>query len=213
MLAPGARAPLAPPCYAPFYDLHFSLYIYILYIISKYPNINITIYMQMTYYYICFFQLIHHQVSIINSPIVLMILKNILFIIIFSFNASKTTLLNLSPSPTYFPHFLNDNILISPSPTASNLEIFLIILFNSFIILPSYDITKSENYHLFRIRKIRKSITLSLTKTLVNFNVNSIILSRIYYGSSFLTNLPFSSISPLNRVIRSLIHTTYRLYI
>ena len=38
----------------------------------------------MTYNYICFFQLIHHQVSISNSPIVLMILKNGLFIIIFS---------------------------------------------------------------------------------------------------------------------------------
>ena len=34
-------------------------------------------------------------------------------------NTSTTTLLNLSPSPTYFPHFLIDNIVISPSPTAS----------------------------------------------------------------------------------------------
>ena len=40
-------------------------------------------------------------------------------------------------------------------------------------------ITKSANYHLSRIRKIRKSITVSLTKTLVN----SLVLSRIDYCS------------------------------
>ena len=70
-------------------------------------------------------------------------------------------------------------------------------------------ITKSANYHLFRIRKIRKSITISLTKTLVN----SLALSRIDYYSSILINLPLSSISPLNRVIRSSIHITYNLRI
>ena len=31
--------------------------------------------------------------------------------------ASKTTLLNISPSPTYFHPFIIDNIEISPSPT------------------------------------------------------------------------------------------------
>ena len=68
-------------------------------------------------------------------------------------------------------------------------------------------ITKSANYHLFRIRKIRKSITVSLTKT----QVNSLDLSRIDYCSSILINLPLSSISPLNRVIRSSMRTTYNL--
>ena len=98
-------------------------------------------------------------------------------------NTSKTTLLNLSPSPTYFPHFLIDNIVISPSPTASNLgELFDSTL--SFI--PHITtITKSANYHLFRIRKIRKSIIISLTKTLVN----SLVLSRIDYCSSIIVNL------------------------
>ena len=38
-------------------------------------------------------------------------------------NTSKTTLLNLSPSPTYFPPFLIDNIVIYTSPTASNLGV------------------------------------------------------------------------------------------
>ena len=70
-------------------------------------------------------------------------------------NTSKTTLLNLSPSPTYFPPFRIDNIVIFPYPTASNSGI-LFDLTLSFI-PHSTAITKSANYHLsFRIRKIRK---------------------------------------------------------
>ena len=68
-------------------------------------------------------------------------------------NTSKTTLLNIYPSPTYFPPFLIDNIVISPSPTASNLGV-LFISNLSFIRIIA--ITKSANYHIFRIRKIRK---------------------------------------------------------
>ena len=116
-------------------------------------------------------------------------------------------MLHLSPSPTYFPYFLIDNIVISPSPNASNLG----VLFDSTLsFIPHITtITKSASYHLFRIRKIRKSITVSLTKTLVN----SLVLSRIDYCSSVLLNLPLSSISPLNRVISSSIRTTYNLRI
>ena len=122
-------------------------------------------------------------------------------------NTSKTTLLNLSTSPIYFPPFLIDNIVISPSPTVSNLSVF----FDSTLSFISHitAITKSANYHLFRIRKIRKSITVSLTKTLVN----SLILSRIDFCSSILINIPLYSISPLNRVIRSPIRITYNLRI
>ena len=71
-------------------------------------------------------------------------------------NTLKTTLLNLSQSPTYFPPFLIYNIVISPSPTTSNLG----VLFSSTLSFISHitAITKSVNYHLFRIRKIRKSI-------------------------------------------------------
>ena len=92
-------------------------------------------------------------------------------------NTSKTTLLNLSPSPTYFPPFLIDNILISSS--------HLGVLFDSSLsFIPHITaITKSANYHLFRIRKIRKSITVCLTETLVN----SLVLSRIDYCSSILS--------------------------
>ena len=122
-------------------------------------------------------------------------------------NTSKTTLLNISPSPTYFPPFLIDNIVISPSPTASNVG----VLFNSTLsFIPHITaIITPANYHLFRIRKIQKSITVSLTKTLIN----SLFLSRIDYCSSILINLPLYSISPLNQVICSSIRTTYNLRI
>ena len=160
----------------------------------------------MTYNYISFLPLIHHQVSIIHSPIVLMTLKNGLFLIIFSLNTSKTTLLNHIPSPNYFHPFLIDTIVISPFPTASNLGVFLILLFPSFLILLR---SLNLHYNLFRIRKIRKSITVSLIKTLVN----SLVLSRIDYCSSILINIPLSFIYPINRVIHSPICTTYNLRI
>ena len=93
----------------------------------------------------------------------LMILKNGLFLIIL--NTSKTTLLNLSSTPTYFPTFLIDNIVISPSPTAPNVGI---IFDNTLSFIPHITaITKFANYHIFIIIKIRKSITVYLTKTLV----------------------------------------------
>ena len=44
-------------------------------------------------------------------------------------NTSETTYLNLSPSPTYFPSFLIDNIVISPSPSVSILGVH----FDSFL--------------------------------------------------------------------------------
>ena len=71
-----------------------------------------------------------------------MTLNNGVFIIIFSI------------SPNYLPPFLINNIDIYPYPTASNLG----VLFDSTIsFIPHIDaITKSANYHLDRIRKIRK---------------------------------------------------------
>ena len=115
-------------------------------------------------------------------------------------------LLNFSPSPTYFPPFRIDNIVIYHSPTASNLG----VLFDStFSFIPHITAsTKSANYHLFRIRKIRKSITVSLTKTIIN----SLVLSRIAYCSRPLSIFHYP-LSPLNRVIRSSIRITYNLRI
>ena len=128
----------------------------------------------------------------------LMTLNNGLFIINNNLihNTSKTILLNISPSSIYFIHFLIDNIVIFPSPIASNLG----VIFDYYLsFIPHLTaITKSGYYHIFRIIKIRKSITVSLTKTLVNY----LVLSFIDYCSAFLINLPLSYISPLNRVIR-----------
>ena len=116
-------------------------------------------------------------------------------------------MLNISPLPTYFPPLLIDNIVISTSPTSSNLcDLFDYSL--SFI--PHITaITIYANYHLFIIRNIRKSITVSLTKNLVN----SLLLPRIDYCSSILINLLLYYLYPLNRVIRSSIRTTYNIRI
>ena len=175
----------------------FSIYLFIY--IHYHPyylniQISITIYMQTTYNYLCFFQLIHHQVIIIISPIVLMTLKNGLFLIIFSINASKTTLLNLSQSPTYFTHFLINNIVISPSSTASNLG----VLFDyTLSFIPHITaITKSANYHLFRIRKFEIRLLHLLLKLYL-----LPLSSHIDYRSSLLINLllsPKSSYSFIN---------------
>ena len=150
----------------------FSIYLYPLpSIISKYPNIYYHLYADDIQLYM-FLPTnsspgLNNQLSNCANDIKEWLISNNLLL-----NTSKTTLLNLSPSPTYFPPFLIDNIVISPSPTASNLG----VLFDSTLsFIPHITaITKSANYHLFRIRKIRKSITVSLTKTLVN----SLVLSR-----------------------------------
>ena len=98
-------------------------------------------------------------------------------------NTSKTILFNLSQSPTHFPPFLIDNIVIYLSPTASNLG----VLFDStFSFIPHIAaITKFANYHQIRIRKMRKSINVSLTKTLVN----TLVLSHIDYCISIFINI------------------------
>ena len=137
----------------------FSIYLYPLpSIISKYPNVYYHLYADDKQ--LCMFlptnssPSLNKQLSNCSNDIKEWLISNNLLI-----NTSKTTLLNLSPSPTYFPPFLIDNIVISPSPTASNIG----VLFDSTLsFIPHITaITKSTNYHLFRIRKIRKSITAS----------------------------------------------------
>ena len=144
----------------------FSIYLYPLpSIISKYPNIYYHLYADNIQMYMFLptnsSQGLNNQLSNCANDIKEWLISNNLLL-----NTSKTTLLNLTPSPTYFPPFHIDNIVISPSPTASNLG----VLFDSTLSFIPYitAITKSANYHQFRIRKIRKSITVSLTKTLVN---------------------------------------------
>ena len=181
----------------------FSIYLYPLpSIISKYPNIYYHLYADDKQLYM-FLPInsspgLNNQLSNCANDIKEWLFSNNLLL-----NTSKTTFLNLSQSPTYFPPFLFDNIIIFPSPIASNLGVHFDS--NLSFIPHITSITKSANYHLFRIRKIRKSIAVSITKTLVN----SLVLSRIYYCSSILINLPLSSISPLLFVHQSVHHITY----
>ena len=68
--------------------------------------------------------------------------------------------------------------------------IYIYVIFDSTLsFIPHItDITKYANYHLFRIRKIRKSITVSLTKTLVN----SLVISCIDYCSSIIIKFHYT---------------------
>ena len=116
----------------------FSIYLYPLpSITSKYPNIHYHLYADDIQLYM-FLPTnsslgLNNQLSNCANDIKEWLISNNLLL-----NTSKTTLLNLSPSPTYFPPFLIDNIVISPSPTASNFVTkvyFLILHFPSFLIL------------------------------------------------------------------------------
>ena len=118
-------------------------------------------------------------------------------------NSSKTTVLNISTSDTSFPNFTLNNIIITPSHSSKNLG----LIFDDKLSFKNHisSITKSSNFHLFRNKKIRTSLSRNLTKTLIN----ALVLSRIDYCSSLLNLLPAKTTAPLNRIIRSSIRTTY----
>ena len=103
-----------------------------------------------------------------------------------------------SPS---FPSFYLDKIIISPSNSVLNLG----VIFDSNLSFSSHiaQISKAANYHLFRIRCIRKHITRPLCAVLIH----SLVISRIDYCSSLLYILPASSIASLDRIIRSSIRS------
>ena len=94
-------------------------------------------------------------------------------------------------------------MIISPSYYSKNLG----LVFDDKLSFKNYisSITKSSNFHLFRIKKIRTLLSRNLTKTLIN----AFVLSRPDYYSSILNLLPSKSTAPLNRIIRSSIRTTY----
>ena len=94
-------------------------------------------------------------------------------------------------------------MIISPSHSSKNLG----LVFDDKLSFKNHisSITKSSNFHLFRIKKIRTSLSRNLTKTLSN----ALVLSRIDYCSSLLNLLPAKATAPLNRIIRSSISTTY----
>ena len=91
-------------------------------------------------------------------------------------------------------------MIISPSHSSKNLG----LVFDDKLSFKNHisSITKSSNFHLFRIKKIRTSLSRNLTKTLIS----ALILSRIDYCSSLLNLLPAKT-APLNRIIRSSIRT------
>ena len=118
-------------------------------------------------------------------------------------NSSKSALLNIPSTYHYFPPVIIDGLHIIPLSSVINLGITLDanLSLNSHIA----NISKSANYHLFKIRRIRKDLTRPLTTVLIN----ALVLSRIDYCSSLLYHLPNTSLSPLNRIIRASIRTIF----
>ena len=112
-------------------------------------------------------------------------------------NSSKYALLNIPSNYHYLSTCYHRRSPIIPSSSVINLGITL----NANLSLNSHiaNISKSANYHLFKIRRIRKDLTLPLTTVIIN----ALVLSRIDYCSSLLYHLPNTSLSPLNRIIRA----------
>ena len=181
----------------------FSIYIRpIADLIKKFPNIHYHIFADdiqlFTFFPINSHNTINSELIECANSIRLWLLSNKLLI-----NSSKTTVLNISTSETSFPNFTLNNMIISPSHSSKNLG----LVFDDKLSLENHisSITKSSNFHLFRIKKIRTSLSRNLTKTLIN----ALVLSRNDYCSSLLNLLPAKATAPLNRIIRSSIRTTY----
>ena len=130
-------------------------------IISKYPNIYYPLYADDIQLYMFLptnsSPCLNKQLSNCANDIKEWLISNNILL-----NTSKTTLLNISPSPTYFPPFLIDNIVISPSPTASNLG----VLFDSTIsFIPHITaITKSANIIFLELEKYENQLLYLLLK-------------------------------------------------
>ena len=94
-------------------------------------------------------------------------------------------------------------MIISPCHSSKNLG----LVFDDKLSFKNHisSITKSSNFHLFRIKKIWTSLSRNLTKTLMN----DLVLSRLDYCSSLLNVLPAKATAPLNRIFCSSIRTIY----
>ena len=95
-----------------------------------------------------------------------------------------------------FPNFTLNNMIISPSHSSKNLGL---VFYDKLSFMNHISITKSSNFHLFKIKKIRTLLSRNFTKTLIN----ALVISRLT------TVLPAEATAPLNRIIRSSIRTTY----
>ena len=93
-------------------------------------------------------------------------------------NSSKTALLNISTSDTSFLNFTLYNMIISHSHSSKNLGLVFYdkLSFKNHIL----SITKSSNFHLFRIKKIRtilSSLRYQNTPLLISRNTSKTSLS------------------------------------
>ena len=145
-----------------------------------------------------YYNTINSELSEYDNCIILWLLTNKILI-----NSSMITVLNISTSHTSFPNFTLNKIIIFLSHSSKNLELVFFdkLLFKNNI----SSITKSSNFHLFRIKKILTPLSRNLTKTLIN----SLELSRLDYSSYLLNLLPAKATAPLNQIIDSSIRTTY----
>ena len=104
-------------------------------------------------------------------------------------NYSKSALLNIPSNYHYFPPVIIDGLPIIPSSSVINLGVTLDanLSLNSHIA----NISKSANYHLFKIRRIRKDITRPLTTVLINASSSLVLTTaRNYYIISLILHYP-----------------------
>uniref|UniRef100_A0A6I8NDJ2 RNA-directed DNA polymerase n=1 Tax=Ornithorhynchus anatinus TaxID=9258 RepID=A0A6I8NDJ2_ORNAN len=118
-------------------------------------------------------------------------------------NMSKTELLIFPPKPGPLPDFsiTVDGTTILPVPQARNLGV---ILDSSLLFTPHIlSVTKTCRFHLYNIAKIRPFLS-TQTATLL---LRALVISRLDYCVSLLSDLPSSSLAPL----RSILHSAARL--
>uniref|UniRef100_A0A6I8NCE2 RNA-directed DNA polymerase n=1 Tax=Ornithorhynchus anatinus TaxID=9258 RepID=A0A6I8NCE2_ORNAN len=118
-------------------------------------------------------------------------------------NMSKTELLIFPPKPGPLPDFsiTVDGTTILPVSQARNLGV---ILDSSLSFTPHIlSVTKTCRFHLYNIAKIRPFLS-TQTATLL---LRALVISRLDYRVSLLSDLPSSSLAPL----RSILHSAARL--
>ena len=113
--------------------------------------------------------------------------------------SSKSTLLNIPYNYHHFPHVIIDDFPIILSSSVLNIGITL----NANLSLNSHiaNISKSANYNILQIRRIRKDLTRPLSTVLIKV----LVFSRIDYCSSLLNHITNTSVFSLNHIIRSFI--------
>ena len=135
-----------------------------------------------------------------SSEIINWLLRNDLLV-----HTSKTELLNVSRVYTTFPPVIIDVRVIHPSASVRNLG----VIFDSTLSFDDHinSISKSANFHLRRIRHIRKCCSKRITKLLIN----ALVLSRIDYCGSLFSNLKNIEVNNIDRIIRASLRLIYNI--